>query len=80
MGLLDRLLKPASVAQGAAMAFTKVTCVHYTRGDALGKALAHGFAKTAHKLVLGVRNPGEAAAKALAAETKAELAAPAEAA
>jgi predicted dinucleotide-binding enzyme len=46
----------------------------------VGKALAQGFRKTAHNLVLGVRNPGEAAAKALAAETRAELAVPAEAA
>jgi len=46
----------------------------------VGRALARGFTKTAHKLVLGVRNPGDAAAKALAAETKAELAVPAEAA
>jgi predicted dinucleotide-binding enzyme len=46
----------------------------------VGRALARGFTKTAHKLVLGARNPGDAVAKALAAETKAELAAPAEAA
>ena len=46
----------------------------------VGRALAYGFTKTAHTIVLGVRNPGEAAAKALAAATKAELAAPAEAA
>lgn len=46
----------------------------------VGSALARGFAKTAHKLVLGVRNTGDAAAKALGAEVKAELASPAEAA
>jgi len=46
----------------------------------VGSALARGFAKTAHKLVLGVRNTGDAASKALGAEVKAELASPAEAA
>ena len=46
----------------------------------VGSALARGLMKTSHQLVLGARNPGDAAAKALAAETKAELAVPAEAA
>lgn len=46
----------------------------------VGSALARGFSKTAHTPVLGVRNPGDAAAKALAAETRAELATPVQAA
>jgi 8-hydroxy-5-deazaflavin:NADPH oxidoreductase len=46
----------------------------------VGGALARGLAKTSHQFVLGVRNPADAAAKALAAETKAELASPADAA
>ena len=46
----------------------------------VGSALARGLTKTSHQLVLGVRNPGDAAAKKLAADVKAELATPAEAA
>ncbi|HLZ03934.1 MAG TPA: NAD(P)-binding domain-containing protein [Bradyrhizobium sp.] len=44
----------------------------------VGSALARGLAKTSHRLVLGVRDPSDAAAKTLAAEVKAELATPAE--
>lgn len=44
--MLGKLLKtvfvsPGHQADAAAMAYTKVTCVHYARGDLAGKLLAH---------------------------------------
>lgn len=44
---------------------------------AVGSALARGLARKGHQLTLGVRDTGDAAVQALAAETSATLAAPA---
>ena len=46
----------------------------------VGGALARGWSRAGHRLVLGVRNPSEAKVAALAKQTKAEVKAPADAA
>ena len=46
----------------------------------VGSALARGWSRAGHRLVLGVRNPSEAKVAALAQQTKAEVKAPADAA